>query len=161
MDSLQTLVKNLAEKHGRNRESLLPILEGVVEKEHFLSEYSMIEIAKELDLSAAEVFGTASFYSFLETREMGKNIIRICKTISCSMKGKNQIILALEDALKIKLGETTPDGRFSLLQTNCLGWCHKGPAMLINDDVYTDLTPDKVREIIADYMKENELNPSL
>ncbi len=154
MNPVQDLIKSLANKHGRNRENLLPILQGVVEQEKYLSEYSMIEIARELDLPAAEVYGTATFYSFLEHKKMGKYIIRICKTITCSMKGKNQVIHAIEDMLKIGIGETTPDGKFSLLQTNCLGWCHKAPAMLVNDDVYTELTPEKVREILGNYMKK-------
>ena len=72
------------------------------------------------------------------------------------MKGKNQIMLALQDMLNITAGQTTPDGRFSLVETNCLGWCHKAPAMVINHEVYTDLTPERVREIIGAYIrKEN------
>lgn len=67
------------------------------------------------------------------------------------MKGKNQILMALEEALKIKLGETTPDKKFTLMETNCLGWCHKAPAMLINDDVHTELTVEKVHSIIKEY----------
>lgn len=155
MDPIQSLIKNLADQHGRKRESLLPILQGVVEREKFLSEYSMIEIAREIEVPAAEVYGTATFYSFLETKPAGKYIIRICKTITCAMKGKNQVLFAMQDMLKIKLGETTPDKRFSLLETNCLGWCHKAPAMLINDEVYTELTPEKVREVLSCYMKQN------
>jgi NADH-quinone oxidoreductase subunit E len=120
----------------------------------FLSEHSMVEIAREMDIPAAEVFGTATFYSFLEVKTMGRFIIRVCKTITCSMKGKNQVIFAIQDMLRVKIGETTPDGMFSLLETNCLGWCHKAPAMLINDDVYTDLTPEKVRDILSMYMKK-------
>ncbi len=153
MIDIQEFVKNLADKHGRKRESLLPILQGVIEKEKSVSEYAMIEIAKNLDLSTAEVYGTATFYSFMDTQPRGKYVIRVCKTITCSMKGKNQIILALEDALKIKHGETTPDRKFTLLETNCLGWCHKAPAMLINDEVYYDLTPESVRQLIEDYRK--------
>jgi len=152
MDPIQSLIKELAVKHGRKRESLLPVLQGVVEQERYLSEHSMIEIARELDLPAAEVYGTATFYSFLEHRKMGRFVIRICKTISCSMKGKNQVLLAIQDMLKISTGETTPDGRFSLVETNCLGLCHKAPAMLINEEVYTDLTPEKVRELLSEYM---------
>ncbi|MDX9883185.1 MAG: NADH-quinone oxidoreductase subunit NuoE [Prolixibacteraceae bacterium] len=154
MNPVTDLIKDLANQHGRNRENLLPILQGVVEQEKYLSEYSMIEIARELDLPASEVYGTATFYSFLEHKKMGQYIIRVCKTITCSMKGKNQVLLAIEDMLKIHLGETTGDGRFSLLETNCLGWCHKAPAMLINDDVYTELTPERIREILSDYMKK-------
>ncbi|WP_340114327.1 NADH-quinone oxidoreductase subunit NuoE [Maribellus mangrovi] len=158
MDPIQTLIKDLADKHGRQRESLLTIIQGVVEKENYISERSMIEIAKEVDLPAADVYGTASFYSFLETKQTGKYIIRVCKTITCSMKGKNQILFAIKEMLKIKEGETTPDKRFTLLETNCLGWCHKAPAMLINDDVYTELTPEKVREILSHYMKKDNNN---
>jgi len=70
------------------------------------------------------------------------------------MKGKNQILLAIENMLKIGVGETSSDKKFSLLETNCLGWCHKAPAMLINDEIYTELTPERVREILTDYMKQ-------
>jgi NADH-quinone oxidoreductase subunit E len=154
MSPIQILIKELAEKYGRNRESLLPILQGVVERENYLSEYSLVEIAREMDLPAAEVYGTATFYSFMEVKPMGRFVIRICKTITCSMKGKNQVVFAIQDMLKIKVGETTPDGRFSLLQTNCLGLCHKAPAMLINHTPFTDLTPEKVRDIISVYMKK-------
>lgn len=154
MNQTTELINELAEKYGRSRENLLPILQGVVEQEKYLSENSMIKIARELDLSAAEVYGTATFYSFLEYKKMGQFVIRMCKTITCSMKGKNQILLAIQDMLKIGIGETTPDKKFSLLETNCLGWCHKAPAMLINDEVYTELTPEKVREILSDYMKK-------
>jgi len=152
MEAIQELIRDLADRHGRKRESLLPVLQGVVERENYLSEFSMAEIARELNLPAAEVYGTATFYSFLEHKKMGKYVIRVCKTISCAMKQKNQILLAIEDMLKIKIGETSHDGKFSLMETNCLGWCHKAPAMLINDDVYTELTPEKVREILTGYI---------
>lgn len=152
MKPITDLIKDLADQYGRERNNLLPILQGVVEQEKYLSEYSMIEIARELDLPAAEVFGTATFYSFLEHRKMGRYVIRICKTITCSMKGENQILLAIQEMLKIGVGETTPDGNFTLLQTNCLGFCHKAPAMLINNEVYNELTPEKIREILSMYM---------
>jgi NADH:ubiquinone oxidoreductase subunit E len=156
MNPVIQLIKNLADQNGRNRNSLLPILQGVVEQEKYLSEYAMIEIARELDLPAAEVYGTATFYSFLEYKKMGRYIIRVCKTITCSMKGKNQVLLAIQDMLKIDIGETTPDGIFSLLQTNCLGFCHKAPAMLINNEVYYELTPEKVREILSIYLNKKK-----
>jgi NADH:ubiquinone oxidoreductase subunit E len=147
-------VKELAKKHGRERDSLLPILQDIVVRDHYLSDAMMVEVARELEMSAADVFGTATFYSFLDTQPLGKYVIRICKTISCSMKGKNEILSTMEEILKIKLGETTADKKFSLLETNCIGWCHKAPAMLINDTPYTELTPKKVTEILRDYIKE-------
>ena len=158
MNPIKSLIKDMTKKHGKTRESLLPIMQAVIEREKYLSEYSMIEIARQVDIPAAEVYGTATFYSFIETKPTGKYIIRICKTITCAMKGKNQVLFAIQDMLKIKLGETTPDNLFSLLETNCLGWCHKAPAMMINDEVFTELTPEKVRDILSGYMKINQIN---
>lgn len=154
MTRIEEFVKVQADKHGRQRASLMPILQAVVQTDRYLSEEAMIAIAKELDLSTAEVFGTASFYTFIDTVPRGKNIIRICKTITCHMKGKDAIIETLEDMLKIKIGETTSDGLFSLLQANCLGWCHKGPVMLINNEVYPEITPEKAVEVVRGYLKK-------
>jgi NADH:ubiquinone oxidoreductase subunit E len=154
MYQVGNLVKELSDKHGHSRENLIPILQDIVKKYNYLTDEAMVEVAKELDISAAEVYGTASFYTFLDTQERGKYVIRVCKTITCSMKGKADIIHTLEDILKIRIGETTPDKQFSLLETNCIGWCHKAPAILINDMPYTELTAEKVSEIIKDYMKK-------
>ena len=146
------LVKELADKHGRRRDSLMPILQDIVMKHNYLTDEAMVNVATELDISAAEVYGTASFYTFLDTEERGKYVIRVCKTITCSMKGKIDIIDALEETLKIKVGETTPDRLFTLLETNCIGWCHKAPAILINDMPYTELTPESVVDVLKSYM---------
>ncbi|HNX86009.1 MAG TPA: NADH-quinone oxidoreductase subunit NuoE [Bacteroidales bacterium] len=154
MTDCQELIKELADKYGRERSSLLPILQGIAEKENFISDSCMTDIAKELDLSAAQVYGTATFYSFLDTEPRGKYVIRVCKTITCDMHGKKTIIQTLEDMLKIKIGETTPNKKFTLLETNCLGWCHEGPAMLINEKPFSGLTPEKVHDIISEYINK-------
>ncbi|MDX9947776.1 MAG: NAD(P)H-dependent oxidoreductase subunit E [Bacteroidales bacterium] len=153
MYEVEDLVKNLSLKYGSTRSSLMPILQGIVEKHNYLSDEVMVEVAKTLDISAAEVYGTASFYTFLDTQVRGKYVIRVCKTITCSMKGKGEIVQTIEDMLKIRPGETTPDRMFSLLETNCIGWCHKAPAILINEMPYTELTPEKIVEILKSYMK--------
>ena len=101
MYQLGNLVKELSDKHGRARDSLIPILQGIVERHNYLTDEAMVEVAKELDISAADVYGTASFYTFLDTTVRGKYVIRVCKTITCSMKGKSEIIQTLEDMLKI------------------------------------------------------------
>ena len=154
MYQVGNLVRELSEKHGRRRDSLMPILQDIVIKHNYLTDEAMVEVAKELDISAAEVYGTASFYTFLDTQARGKYVIRVCKTITCSMKGKSDIIHTIEEMLRIRIGETTADNQFSLLETNCIGWCHKAPAILINEMPYTELTPEKVSEIIKDYMQK-------
>ena len=156
MSHTDQLIKDLVKKHGKTRNSLMPVLQGVVQEERMLSEEAMLKIAESLDLSSAEVYGTASFYTFLDTIPRGKNIIRVCKTITCHMKGKDEIIHALEEQLNIKVGETTSDKKFTLLSANCLGWCHKGPVMLINDDVYPEVTVEKAMEIVQDYARKTK-----
>ena len=156
MSNTENLVKELVEKHGRTRNSLMPVLQGLVAQERYLSEDAMVSVAKELDLSTADVYGTASFYTFLDTTPRAKNIIRVCKTISCHMSGKDEIIHALEDQLKIKVGETSHDRNFTLLTANCLGWCHKGPVMLINDEVYPELTAARATDILESYLKDRK-----
>lgn len=148
------LITELVNKHGRERSSLIPILQSVVENESFISKDRMRQIAKELDISAADVYGTASFYSFLDVEERGKYVIRICKTVICDMQNRNEVLNAIKGMLKISVGETTPDKKFTLLETNCLGWCAEGPAMLINDKVHTQLSPEKIRLILHDYIQE-------
>jgi NADH:ubiquinone oxidoreductase subunit E len=154
MSKTDQLVQKLVKKHGKTRNSLMAVLQGIVQEERCLSEDAMIAVARELDLSAADVYGTASFYTFLDTVPRGKNIIRICKTITCHMKGKDEVLLALENLLKIKAGETTHDKMFTLLTVNCLGWCHKGPVMLVNDEVYAELTPQKAIEVIEEIARK-------
>jgi NADH:ubiquinone oxidoreductase subunit E len=153
MAEVKELVKELVDKYGRERKNLLPILQGIHLERNYLSKEAMLEVAQQLDLSAAEIYGTASFYSFLDTKADGKYKIRVCKSITCEMKGKSNIIKILEDMLKIKVGETTEGKRFSLLETNCLGLCDQGPAMLINEEYYTKLTPAKVRKILGEYIR--------
>ena len=154
MANTEMRVKELAEKYGRNREALMPILQELIDERRYVNDEAMVNVARELDLSAAEVYGTASFYSFIETEEVGKFVIRLCKTIVCDMKGKEDVLRAIENTLKIKVGQTTADKKFTLKTTNCLGWCHNGPTMLINDEVYTELTPGKAIEIIESYMNK-------
>ena len=155
MDAVLNRIQELVSQHGKGREKLLPILQGIVQQENYISDYAMVTVAKELDISAAEVYGTASFYSFLDHDKAGKYIVRVCKTITCSMKGKNQLLMAIQDMLKIKMGETSTDGMFTLMETNCLGLCHKGPAMLINNEMFIEMTPEKVREVLSVYLSKD------
>ncbi|MCL2474026.1 MAG: NADH-quinone oxidoreductase subunit NuoE [Alphaproteobacteria bacterium] len=138
-------------EYGTERTNLLPVLHRVSEEKHWLSEDDLTQIAKAFSLPAAEVHSVASFYSLLSVKPVGKYVIRVCRTISCHMNGKAAVMDALKKILDIELGETTQDNQFTLLETNCMGWCEAAPAMLINDTVHTNLTPEKVRDIISDY----------
>jgi NADH-quinone oxidoreductase subunit E len=137
--------------YGTKRENLLPVLQYVAGKEKWLTEDALTKIAQSFRLPTAEVYSVASFYSLLETTPRGKYVIRVCRTISCSMSGKWAVLEALKKTLDLEIGETSTDQKFSLLETNCMGWCAEGPCMLVNDTVHAHLTPEKVVEIIQDY----------
>ncbi len=154
--SNSSAIKKIIEEVGCGRESLLPALQAVMREKGSLMPDDLREISNIMQLSAADVYGVASFYSFLEPGRQYKNVIRICKTISCEMKNKREIVEALEKKLGIKIGETTADGVFTLSETNCLGHCHEGPAMLVNDDIYTRLTPEKAVAVIEKYIEKEK-----
>ncbi len=104
-----------------------------------------------MNIPISEIYGVSTFYSFLSTKPLGRNVIRICKSLPCYLENSQMIIKSVEDELGIKPGETTPDGKFSFELTNCIGTCDKAPAMMINDDVHGDLTPEKMSQILQTY----------
>jgi len=139
--SLAKEIEQLIEKYGNSRSVLLSILQEIQSKHRYISDYAQQEIARHLKIQPVEVYSVISFYAFLNSEPKGRNIVRICKTISCDMKNKMSIVKAIERELGIKMGETTSDNKFTIEYTNCLGLCDEGPAMAINERVFTKLTP--------------------
>jgi len=141
-------IKNWVEKYGSNRSALVPTLQEIQRKYLYISEFAMQVVADILDIHPVEVYSVVSFYSFLDNKPKGKFIVRLCRTVSCDMQGKSRVARQLENELGISFGQTTADGRFTLEWTNCLGMCDQGPAILINENIHTKVTPEKVHEII-------------
>ena len=135
----------------KEQENLLVSLERAQSKFGYVPEEFIVEVAHSLNVSISEVYGVATFYSFLSTKPLGKNVIRICKSLPCYLKNSQMIIRSVEDEIGIKPGETTPDGKFSFELTNCIGACDEAPAMLINNDVHVNLTPSKISQILKSY----------
>lgn len=147
---METIIREILNKHKNG--NLISILKEVQDRRLYLSNEIMHNIARELNVSYNDVYEIATFYSFLSTKPLGKNVIRICKSTPCFLKNCDVIIKTVENELGIKPGEMTNDGKFSLHLTNCIGACDKSPAMLINKNVYGNLTVDKVAKIL-DKMK--------
>lgn len=135
----------------RDRENVLVLLEETQSKFGYVPEESIAEVAQSLNVSQSEVYGVATFYSFLSTRPLGRNVIRVCKSLPCYLKNSLMIIESVAKELGVKPGGTTPDNKFSFELTNCIGACDKAPAMLINSDVQGDLTPEKISQILKSY----------
>jgi NADH-quinone oxidoreductase subunit E len=127
------------------------LLERAQSRSGYLSQELIAELAESLGLSISEVYGVASFYSFLSVKPQGRNVIRICKSIPCYLKDAQTIIEGVRKAIGIRPGETTADGRFSFQLTNCIGACDRAPAMMVNNDVHVDLTPKKISQILKAY----------
>jgi len=137
--------------HSEVSENLLVMLKEAQAKLGYLPPALMIEVAHSFDLPINEVYGVASFYSFLNIKPLGRNIIRICRSVPCYLKKNQAIIETVEREIGIKPGETSADGRFSFELTNCIGLCDRAPAMLINSDAHVDLTPSKILQILQNY----------
>lgn len=155
MDARQTLrteVEQLVRVHGRTRTALMPILQDLNRAHSYISEDAMLAVSTALNVPRAEVYGVATFYSYFSVKPRGTYVVRVCRTISCAKQGDyHPAIAALFDELGIGFGETSPDGVFTLEQTNCIGMCDQGPAMMVNEDVHPVLTEASVRTILNEY----------
>lgn len=142
--------KNTASRHQKVV-NLLVALKEAQARSGYLSQEFMTQLAASLGVPENCVYGVASFYSFLATKPRGRNVIRICRSLPCYLKNGQTVAEAVEREIGIKPGQTTPDGRFSLELTNCIGLCDGAPAMLINNDAHVDLTPEKIAQILPGY----------
>ncbi|HWR68376.1 MAG TPA: NAD(P)H-dependent oxidoreductase subunit E [Desulfomonilia bacterium] len=133
------------------RALLLPGLKRELARSSHLSREAMLRVAGEVDLPLCDVFGVSSFYAYLPRRDKAVNRIRICKCVPCDLKGAPPVIGSLKRVLGIAPGETTPDGKFSLEVVSCIGACDQAPAMLINDDLFGHLSPEKIADILKTY----------
>jgi NADH:ubiquinone oxidoreductase subunit E/ferredoxin len=131
--------------------NLLSIIKKAQDKSRYVSRRFMAAAADEHNLSVSEVYGVSTFYSFLSTKPLGENVIRICRSAPCYLRGSSMILQSIGDTLGIKPGETTRDKKFSLELANCIGACDQAPAMLINHDVHGSLTPKKIVGILKRY----------
>ena len=143
-------LQKITSKHKKGG-GLVSLLKEVQDEYGYLPAEVMTEVADSLGISVGEVYGTGTFYSFFSTQPLGKNIIRVCKSVPCYLADNQSVIRAIQKQLGIKPGETTEDGEFSLQLTNCIGACDKAPAMMINDTVYSELTSAKISEILSNY----------
>lgn len=149
-NSLTEEIEKLIENFGKERSSLLPILQGIQREHKYVSDFAQQEVARLLDIHPVEVYSVVSFYAFLNSKPKGRNVVRLCRTIQCDMQGKEHIADSIERELGVSFGETTKDNRVTLEYANCLGMCDQGPAMLVNDKVYSHLTAEKAVEVLND-----------
>ncbi|MGD0855854.1 MAG: NAD(P)H-dependent oxidoreductase subunit E [Dehalococcoidia bacterium] len=137
--------------NGTGRSTLLPSLKTEVQKNGHISSEIMSGLAGQTGVQINEVYGVATFYSYLPTEPAGKNVIKVCKCVPCSLKDVPEVVAGIRKAIGVTPGQTTMDGKFSLEMVNCIGACDQAPAMMINDTLYGNLTPAKIAEILSSY----------
>jgi NADH-quinone oxidoreductase subunit E len=135
------------------RGGLLPALQAIDAEYHTLPEETLIKLSETLNIPVAQVFGVATFYAkfTVDPRGRGQNIIRFCKSAPCHIAGAAKMIAALEQHLGIKTGETTPDGKFTLELTECIGRCQSAPVFTINEQPYFAADAAAIPEILAGF----------
>ncbi len=148
---VSSIVQMAIAHHGATPEALIPILTEVNEKLGYLPVEAMTRISQRLHLPGSQLLSVASFYRMLSTHPRGRHVIQFCESAPCHIMGGSTVWLALQEELGLEPGETSPDGRWTLLAASCPGVCGVGPVMMIDDDIYGNMTSERLTEILAQY----------
>ncbi len=146
-DELQSYIDEMKDTKG----PLMPVMQKAQDLFGYLPYEVQKFIALGLDVPMTEVYGVATFYSQFNLEKQGEHSIGLCLGTACYVKGAQAILTKLEDELSVKAGETTTDGKFTLIGTRCLGCCGLAPVMMIDDDVYGQVTSDQIQDILKKY----------
>ena len=144
----------ILEKYTTDRDNLIQILNETQEKFGYIPKTSQLEISKYLNIPMAEVYGVITFYSRFTLEPKGKYAISVCLGTACFVKGSEQILNRLKDRLKIDVGQTTADGKFSIDATRCVGACGLAPVFTVNNEVQGKATVKKFDEVLDELMSK-------
>ena len=145
-------MKEILSKHSKDKSNLIQILNEVQEVYGYIPRHTQEAISEYLGLTMAEVYGVITFYSRFTLKPKGKYNVAVCLGTACFVKGSEQILEKLKEKLGIDVGETTPDGKFSIEATRCIGACGLAPVFTVNDEVYGKATPELMKKVIKEYM---------
>ncbi len=135
----------------KKQSAVMRALMVVQEEQGYLTDAAMDAVAQYLEMPPIAVYQVASFYTMYEKKPVGRHCVNVCTNISCKLKQSDKIVQALQDKMGIELGQTTPDGRFTLRSVECLGACVNAPMMQIDKNYHEHLTPEVLDEILAQY----------
>jgi NADH-quinone oxidoreductase subunit E len=144
-------VHQAVEKHGAHLEELIPILNDVNRALGYLPAAAMAEISRQLKVPRSSLFSVASFYEMLSTTPRGRHVVQFCESAPCHVAGGRKVWQAVQKALNLQPEETSPDGKWTLITVSCLGVCGVGPVFIVDDDIYGNVQPEQVPDILARY----------
>jgi NADH-quinone oxidoreductase E subunit len=143
-------IEALKAGHETHQSALIPALHAAQEDQGWLSPETQREVADLLGLTEQTVRGVVSFYTMFYQRPVGKYVLQVCRNLSCCLKGGHRLQHQIEEKLGIAEGETTTDGRFTLLSVECLGSCGTAPVLMVNDAYHEDVTPQDVDRLLTE-----------
>ena len=146
-ESLKTF-DEIVGRYPQKNAAMLPVLYLAQKEFGYISPEVMAYVAEIMEVPVARVLGVVTFYTMFNLNPIGRHHIQVCRTLPCALAGSERITGAIKAKLKIGAGETTPDGRFTLSEVECLASCGTAPMMQVNDDYYENLTEKSVGEII-------------
>ena len=144
-------MNSILEKYSKDKSNLIQILNEVQENYGYIPKYSQISISEYLDIPLAEIYGVITFYARFTLKPKGKYNIAVCLGTACFVKGSEKVLDKAKEILKIDVGETTEDGKFSLEATRCIVACGLAPVFTVNEEVYGKATPELMEKVIAEY----------
>jgi len=146
----------LAEYANCGKENLIPILQKIQEEEGFLSRQTVIEVGKTLDMPASKIYGVATFYNQFRFEPLGKYHVQVCRGTACHVLGSATVLEEMEKLLKIKAGQTSHDGLFSLEVVACIGACGLAPVINVNGEFHAKVTKESLQGIIEEYRSKED-----
>jgi NADH:ubiquinone oxidoreductase subunit E len=152
---IPSIVQAAVARHGATPEALVPLLSEVNEKLGYLSTTALTEISRALRLPGSQLMAVASFYRMLSTKPRGRHVIQFCESAPCHVMGGRLVRRVLQEELGLEPGETSADGQWTLLAVSCPGLCGVGPVLMIDENIFGNITPGRIREILAQYKEQS------
>lgn len=140
---------------GTDQKELIHILHRAQAEHGYVPPQAISAIAKHLKISESEIYGVLTFYNAFSLEPRGENVVTVCMGTACHVRGGPQIVEDLERKLEVKVGQTTPDKKFTLETVNCLGCCAIGPVVVVNGKYYSQITVKKTDAILKDYKEQS------
>ncbi len=148
---VRLLVRTLVKEQGREKAELIPILHEINGELGYISDDAIQELSEQMNIPTSHIYSVATFYRMLSTEPRGRHVIQFCESAPCHVAGGRQVWQKLQKELGLSKGETSPDDKWTLLTTSCLGVCGVGPVMIIDNDIYGNVTPEQVPNILENY----------
>ncbi len=155
-EKISNEMQKLLKKYSKDKSNLIQILNQVQEKYGYIPKQAQFEISNYLSIPMAEIYGVITFYSRFNLQPKGKYSISVCLGTACFVKGSQALLDRVKERLKIEEGQTTPDGKFSIDSTRCVGACGLAPVFTVNNKVYGKATVKDLDEVLDEYMKKND-----